>query len=164
MSLTPFERMCKGLDFPMVIVTAFDGRERSGCLVGFHTQCSIDPHRWLVCLSKTNHTFGVAEKAHELVVHILRSDQHGLAELFGGATADTIGIEEKFARSEWRESSAGTPIIAGCDWFAGRIISRTDTGDHVAHVIEIEAFGIEHEPAPQLGFQAVIGMEPGHDP
>jgi flavin reductase (DIM6/NTAB) family NADH-FMN oxidoreductase RutF len=164
MSPTPLERLSKGLDFPMVVVTAFDGGERSGCLVGFHTQCSIDPQRWLVCLSKKNHTFGVAAKARELVVHVLRDDQRGLAELFGGETADAIGVEQKFARCIWRESSGGTPILEGCDWFAGRIISRTDAGDHVAHVIEIDAYGIGHAPAPQLGFQAVTGMTPGHDP
>lgn len=164
MSQTPLERLLGGLDFPMVVVTAFDGSERSGCLVGFHTGCSIDPHRWLVCLSKTNHTLGIAANATELVMHLLRDDQHELAELFGGETADTIGIEEKFARCIWRESSGGTPIIEGCDWLAGRIVSRTDTGDHVAHVIEIDAFGMGHAPAPQLGFQAVTGMTPGHEP
>jgi len=33
-------------DYPMYIVTAVaaDSGERSGCLVGFTTQCSINPH------------------------------------------------------------------------------------------------------------------------
>ena len=39
------------LDYPMFIVTCADERERAGCLVGFATQCSIDPPRFLVCLS-----------------------------------------------------------------------------------------------------------------
>ena len=48
------------LDFSMLVVTAFDGRERAGCLVGFSTQCSIDPPRYLVCISTANHTARVA--------------------------------------------------------------------------------------------------------
>ena len=84
MSADAFTRTCESLDFPMTVVTAFDGREHSGCLVGFHTQCSIEPRRWLVCISKANHTCGVAERAEWLAVHLLRDDQHALAQFFGG--------------------------------------------------------------------------------
>jgi flavin reductase (DIM6/NTAB) family NADH-FMN oxidoreductase RutF len=164
MSVHDFERLCARLDNPMAIVTAYDGRERSGCLVGFHTQCSIDPPRYIVCLSKTNHTIGIALNAARLVVHILHKDQHDLAELFGGTTADAIGAEEKFARCAWKPDGDGTPIIAGCDWFAGTVRERTDLGDHVAHIIDVTACAIVHEPGPQLGFQAVSGMKPGHPP
>ena len=56
----PFQEMVAGLDIPMFVVTAASGGERSGCLVGFSTQTSIDPPRFLVCISRANHTFGVA--------------------------------------------------------------------------------------------------------
>ena len=49
------------LDYPMIIVTATSrSGERSGCLVGFHTQCSIHPPRWAVYLSIENHTYAIA--------------------------------------------------------------------------------------------------------
>lgn len=35
------------LDYPMLIVTTRSGGELDGCLVGFSTQCSIDPARFL---------------------------------------------------------------------------------------------------------------------
>ena len=36
------------LDYPMYVVTAAGaGAEWDGCLVGFATQCSIDPARWV---------------------------------------------------------------------------------------------------------------------
>jgi NADH-quinone oxidoreductase subunit J len=59
-----FDDVMGVLDRSMIIVTTCgaDG-ERSGCLVGFSTQCSIDPGRFLVCLSRTNHTFAVAQEA-----------------------------------------------------------------------------------------------------
>jgi flavin reductase (DIM6/NTAB) family NADH-FMN oxidoreductase RutF len=164
MSVHDFEHLAARLDAPMTIVTAYDGHERSGCLVGFHTQCSIDPPRYLVCLSKTNHTFGIALNATRLVVHILHDDQRDLADLFGGTTADTIGAEAKFARCAWQPDAGGAPIIAGCDWFAGTIRERRDLGDHVAHIIDVSACVIVHKPARQLGFQSVSGMKPGHAP
>jgi flavin reductase (DIM6/NTAB) family NADH-FMN oxidoreductase RutF len=164
MTADPFTRTCESLNFPMTIVTAFDGHERSGCLLGFHTQCSIHPRRWLVCVSKTNHTFGVAERAEWLVVHLLRDDQHALAEFFGGVTADDILPHEKFDLWSWRPGPGGTPILAGCDWLAGRILERFETGDHVAHVLEIAEVGQEHPPAPQLGSMDVRDIIAGHAP
>ena len=37
-----------GLDYPMYVVTTRVGDDRAGCLVGFTTQTSIDPQRFLV--------------------------------------------------------------------------------------------------------------------
>ena len=34
------------LDGPMVIVTTAAGDARSGCLVGFHAQCGMEPPRY----------------------------------------------------------------------------------------------------------------------
>ena len=43
-----FNDLVGGLDYPMFIATARSERgERAGCLVGFATQCSIDPSRFL---------------------------------------------------------------------------------------------------------------------
>ena len=55
-----FHQLVSRLDYPMAIVTAADGEERSGCLVGFHTQCSIEPARFLICISRRNHTYSIA--------------------------------------------------------------------------------------------------------
>lgn len=159
-----FTRNCLSLDFPMAVVTAFDGRERSGCLVGFHTQCSIEPRRWLVCISKPNHTSGIAAGAEWLVVHFLRADQHGLAQFFGGVTEDAIAPHDKFEYCDWRPGPGGTPILTGCDWLAGRIVQRVDGGDHVAHVIDVIESAQEHAPARQLGAMSVRDIQAGHDP
>jgi flavin reductase (DIM6/NTAB) family NADH-FMN oxidoreductase RutF len=162
MSTDPFASLCESLDFPMAVVTAYDGREHSGCLVGFHTQCSIDPRRWLVCISKANHTCGVASGADWLAVHLLRDDQHGLAQFFGGVTGDAIAPHEKLEYCTWRPGPGGTPILAGCDWVAGRVLERVDAGDHIAYLLEITENGEEHAPAPQLGSMAVRDIRPGH--
>jgi flavin reductase (DIM6/NTAB) family NADH-FMN oxidoreductase RutF len=155
-------RLCRSLDFPMAIVTAFDGSERSGCLMGFHTQCSIDPPHWLACISKVNHTYGVAQRTEWLVVHLLRDDQHALAELFGAVTGDAIAPHEKFECCAWKPGPGGTPILEGCDWIAGHVLERVDGGDHTMFLIEVTDHGEEHAPAPQLGSRAVRDIHPGH--
>jgi flavin reductase (DIM6/NTAB) family NADH-FMN oxidoreductase RutF len=154
-----FDAVVGTLDAPMVIVTASDGRERSGCLVGFSMQCSITPCRWLVCISKENHTLGVAAQAATLAIHPLRADQLGLARLFGSLTDDAV---DKFERCGWHDGPGGAPILNGCDWIAGAILERIDLGDHVGHLVEIAHVGHDHPAGPQLGFQAVRGMPPGH--
>ena len=83
-----FNALVSELDYPMFVVTAAAGGERAGCLVGFATQCSIDPPRFLVCLSKQNRTYRVARDAELLAVHFLPADAEDLAELFGGETGD----------------------------------------------------------------------------
>jgi flavin reductase (DIM6/NTAB) family NADH-FMN oxidoreductase RutF len=76
-----FDDVSEVLDYPMFIVTtAYDGHA-AGCLVGFATQTSIDPPRFLVGLSDMNRTHRVALKAPRLVVHVLdaQSTMHDAA-------------------------------------------------------------------------------------
>jgi flavin reductase (DIM6/NTAB) family NADH-FMN oxidoreductase RutF len=147
----------------MVVVTALaaDGT-RSGCLVGFSTQCSIHPPRVLVCISKANHTLPVATAAPVIAVHWLGDDDRGLAELFGGETGDEL---DKFERCSWRPGPGAIPILDGVKgWVAGPVVGRYDVGDHVAFVVAPEAGSDEDPAADQLGFQAVKDIDPGHDP
>jgi flavin reductase (DIM6/NTAB) family NADH-FMN oxidoreductase RutF len=159
-----FARICAEQDFPMAVVTAYDGHERSGCLVGFHTQCSIAPRRWLACISTSNHTYRIARGAQRLVVHLLRDDQHDLALLFGGETGDALAPATKFERCAWHPAADGTPLIDGCDWIAGAILERFDLGDHAGYLLAIDAAGHDHPAGRQLGFQTTHDIRPGHPP
>jgi flavin reductase (DIM6/NTAB) family NADH-FMN oxidoreductase RutF len=145
----------------MFIVTALgrDG-ERSGCLIGFATQCSIKPPRFLACISKQNRTFDVVGKADLVVVHFLGRAQRALAELFGGETGDEV---DKFSLCSWRPGPGGTPVLDGVPgWLAGRVLARHDLGDHTGLWLEpIEAQ--DAGGALDLGFQDVKDMEPGHE-
>ncbi len=66
-----FERLVSLLDYPMFVVTTRVGDESAGCLVGFTSQVSIRPPRFMVGLSKRNHTYRVAEGAKHLAVHLV---------------------------------------------------------------------------------------------
>src|SRR5436305_291725 len=71
----------------MLIVTAAAGGDRGGCLVGFAAQCSIDPLRFMVWISKKNHTFGVPARPSVLRPHFHDAASRGLAAVLA-ATGD----------------------------------------------------------------------------
>jgi flavin reductase (DIM6/NTAB) family NADH-FMN oxidoreductase RutF len=154
-----FSELAGSLDYPMLVVTTAASDQRAGCLVGFSTQCSIDPARFLVCLSDKNHTFRVAEWATALAVHVLAADAIDLARLFGTQTGDQV---DKFARCRWHEGPRGLPLLDDCDrWFAGEIIERWVLGDHAGYVLEPFA-AHDRGPASLLAFSQVKDLEPGH--
>lgn len=156
-----FNELMGDLDFAMAIVTAWDGTEPSGCLMGFSGQLSIHPPRFLACVSKKNHTYGVAARAGVLTVHYPSSDQVALAELFGGETGDET---DKFAEVAWHQTPDGGVVLDDVGrWFTGRVSEIVDLGDHVGFVLE----PLSGEAAPwpgQLGFQQLRDVEPGHAP
>jgi flavin reductase (DIM6/NTAB) family NADH-FMN oxidoreductase RutF len=155
-----FDDLVGGLDYPMFIATTRAEGELAGCLVGFATQCSIDPPRFLICLSDKNRTCRVARAADALAVHFVPSSAERLAELFGGETGDEV---DKFAECEWREGPRGLPILEECDnWFAGAILTRHDLGDHVGFLLDpIEAHS--GTPFEEFTFHRARRIEPGHE-
>ena len=149
-----------GLDYPMMVVTAATPHERSGCLVGFGTQCSIHPPRFAVWISRKNHTLPVARASGVLAVHFLSVDDRPLAELFGSETGDQV---DKFAGCRWHEGPSGVPVLDDCArWFTGEVVDQMVTDDHVGFVLA----PLEAHSGPwsgQLGFQSVRALDPGHE-
>ena len=153
-----FQDVAGHLDYPMVIVTAaVDGRS-AGCLVGFHTQVSLDPPRYLVCISRANRTFELAARSAHLAVHFLDRSDRALSELFGEQTGDRV---DKFAACSWR-SCHGVPVLDGPRaWFVGRVLDRVPLGDHTGHLLE-PVEGRVHGDLDLLTFQQVRDLQPGH--
>jgi flavin reductase (DIM6/NTAB) family NADH-FMN oxidoreductase RutF len=148
------------LDYPMFIVTVAAEGEVAGCLVGFATQCSIDPPRFLVCISERNRTFRVARRAELAVVHLVPARASGLAELFGSQTGDHVN---KFNRCDWTPGPGGTPILDECrNWFAARILERIPAGDHWAFLLDPFDAGSDTDERP-FTFHRAKRLEPGHE-
>jgi flavin reductase (DIM6/NTAB) family NADH-FMN oxidoreductase RutF len=155
-----FQRLVAQLDYPMFIATVAAGDERAGCLIGFATQCSIHPARFLAGISDKNRTFRVARGAGSMAIHLVPESAAGLAELFGGETGDEV---DKFERSAWRPGPDGVPLLDDCpNRFVGRILERIDFGDHMGMVLE-PFFAEEDEQSGQLGFHRAKRIEPGHE-
>ena len=149
------------LDYPMLGVTAASGGRRGACLVGFSTQCSIAPARFLVCLSKRNATYRIAQDAAVLGVHFLTRDDRALSELLGERTGDDL---DKLQHVAWEPGPEGVPVLdAGAGSYVGKVLDRQDLGDHVGFLLEPIEVRSRAVTAPQLGFQDVKDMEPGHE-
>jgi len=122
--------LMSALDAPLVVVTAAEGQERAGCLVGFHCQSSIEPARYAVWLSKANHTYRVALRSAYLAVHFLTASDLWMAERFGTLTGDRT---DKFAGLPVRAGPGQVPVLEQCPhWLAARRGTLLDEGgDHV---------------------------------
>jgi flavin reductase (DIM6/NTAB) family NADH-FMN oxidoreductase RutF len=125
-----FDELIHRLDGSLVVVTAAAGDQRAGCVVGFHTQCSIEPARYALWLSKANLTYRVALFATHVGVHFLTGEDRPLFELFGGTSGDRT---EKFDLCDWAPGPGGTPLLTACPTrVVLEIESRWDDGsDHV---------------------------------
>ena len=129
-----FNALVGNLEYPMFIVTARAGDEPLGCLIGFATQTSIHPPRFLVCLSHANHTYRKGRDAELLGVHCVPASGERIAELFGGETGDEV---DKFARIRWRDGPDGVPLLDECpNRFVGRVLWHGDAGDHDVFLLE----------------------------
>ncbi|TVT53775.1 flavin reductase [Amycolatopsis rhizosphaerae] len=155
-----FNTLAGSLDYPMFVVTATGDAGPAGCLVGFATQCSIAPPRFMVWLSKNNRTYRIARDAPVLAVHVLDRDAAALAELFGGRTGHDT---DKFAQCSWRPGPAGVPMLDEvAALFVGHVLERYDTGDHVGFLLRPTSVQLGHRGDGLLTFQDVRDLEPGH--
>jgi flavin reductase (DIM6/NTAB) family NADH-FMN oxidoreductase RutF len=161
METEAFNALVGDLEYPMFIVTARAGEERLGCLIGFATQISIHPPRFLVGLSHKNRTFRRGRDATALGVHLVPADRDDLAQLFGGETQDEV---DKFARCAWHDGPEGVPLLDGCgNRFVGRVLWRADAGDHDAYLLE--PIAVEHDDSDEeFTFHRAKVIDPGHAP
>jgi flavin reductase (DIM6/NTAB) family NADH-FMN oxidoreductase RutF len=156
-----FQRLMAQLDYSLFIVTTASDGDRAGCLVGFASQVSIHPPRFLVGLSVKNRTYRVATAADVLIVHFVPEQAADVAELFGGETGDEI---DKFARWGSRPGPAHAPVLDGLvNWFAGRVLDRIPFGDHCGFLLE-PIDGETHASDAPLTFRRAKWIEPGHEP
>ncbi|HEX3336283.1 MAG TPA: flavin reductase family protein [Jatrophihabitans sp.] len=156
-----FETLVSEFDYPMFVVTTRGGATMAGCLVGFATQVSIRPRRFLVGLSDKNHTFRIASLGERLTVHVLERTEIDLARLFGERTGDDV---DKFAHCDWEAGPGEVAVLRrAAGWFSGPILDRIRLGDHVAHLIAPDSGENRRPGASLLSFDDVQDFEPGHE-
>ena len=159
-STDDFDALVSRLDPAMVVVTTAQGGERSGCLVGFHTQSSIEPRRYSLWLSRANHTYRVALLASHLAVHALTEDDRDVADHFGSLTGDDV---DKFAGLAWTPGPGGVPLLDRCPhrMVVRRVTLVDDGSDHVCFVTEPVA-AESGGPFRPLRLHGAADIDPGH--
>jgi flavin reductase (DIM6/NTAB) family NADH-FMN oxidoreductase RutF len=156
-----FEKLVALLNYPMFVVTTEANDISAGCLVGFASQTSVQPPRFLVGLSKQNHTFRVAAGATHLAVHVFDREHLDVVELFGSQTGDKIN---KFDRCSWHRGPAQMPILDdAAAWFVGKVLDRFSLGDHVGHLLEPVDGNPPHALEHWVSFGDVHHLQPGHE-
>ena len=143
-----------------VVTTQADGHP-AGCLVGFATQTSMSPPRFLVGLSRNNHTCRAAARSQHLAVLVLARRHIGLTHLFGGQTGDRVN---KFDHCSWRTGPEGVPILDDAvAWFVGKTLKRIDLGDHIGYLLEPVTGAAAERSDDLVSFSDVADLEPGHE-
>jgi flavin reductase (DIM6/NTAB) family NADH-FMN oxidoreductase RutF len=159
-SADPVGELIACADPPLYVVTTANGGERAGCLVGFASQVSIHPPRFLVAVSVRNRTWDVVRSATHLAVHVFGREQMGVIDLFGGETGDDV---DKFTRCAWSDGPGGVPLLDGARvWLVGCILERHDFGDHVGHLLEPIAGGGGADGGTTVRLGDAHGLHPGH--
>lgn len=159
-SSAEFSDFVADLDYPLFVVTTQHAGERSGCLVGFASQVSIDPPRMLVCISDKNHTHALAQHAEVVAVHVLSPGQHELAELFGEETGDRT---DKFAHCSWHPGPGEVPVLDdAARHMVGRVLERVPFGDHLGLLLAPVEVGV-HDAPVAFTLRDAADIEPGHD-
>jgi len=148
------------IDYAYFVVTVkAPDAEMSGCLAGFVTRCSIDPPNFLVCISKVNHTLGVAVRASGMGLHLLGEDQVDVARLFGEETGDLV---DKFASVDWRLGATGAPLLVeAAVSMEGQILGHFSVGDHEAFLMRAASSVAAGRPG-LLTFRNTPRLKPGH--
>jgi flavin reductase (DIM6/NTAB) family NADH-FMN oxidoreductase RutF len=154
--------LVRSVNSPLVVVTASANSQTAGCVVGFHTQCSIEPVRYAVWLSKANHTYRVAMFATHVAVHFLDRADHALAARFGGTSGDDV---DKFSGVDWSPGPGGAPLLGGCP---NRLVMRRtsvwdDGSDHVCFVGEPVQVEIGRPDLVVMRVGDADDIEAGHD-
>ncbi|MBV9524161.1 MAG: flavin reductase family protein [Alphaproteobacteria bacterium] len=128
-----------------IVATRAPGGEPRGFTANSFTSVSLDPPLILICIAKAAASFPIFSAASHFAISVLAERQEAISSLFASKAAD------KFARTPWREGSAGSPIITGAAaWFDCRRHQLVDAGDHVILIGEVLAF--DSTPAPPLGY------------
>jgi flavin reductase (DIM6/NTAB) family NADH-FMN oxidoreductase RutF len=158
-----FDDFVNSMDYPIFIVTTQSpvSGERAGCVVGFASQTSITPRRFLIGISRKNFTYQIACNATHLAVHLLPRSRLKIVRLFGEYTGDDI---DKFSQCQWQDGPAAVPILAASPaWFVGAITERLDLGDHVGFLLEPIAGSVNDQLADWTSFADVRDLTAGHE-
>lgn len=133
----------------MTGVTVVTAQDATGTPLGFtansFSSVSLDPPLVLVCLAKTSSNYDTLIAAKGFAVNVLSEAQIDVSNTFARP------VEDRFAKIDWANGPAGSPVIAGVSaWFDCTMHQTVDAGDHVILIGRVEAF--DSTPQPGLGY------------
>lgn len=116
----------------VAVVTAEAGDGPVAMTVSSLSSVAIDPPTLVFSASPLSSATPTIRTAETVVVHLLASDQVGLARLASTSGADRFGDDV-----DWERLPTGEPYYPGAtEWLRGRIVSRLDINGSTLVVVE----------------------------
>ncbi|MEX0340030.1 MAG: flavin reductase family protein [Arenibacterium sp.] len=108
----------------VTVVTAMTETGPLAMTANSFVSVSLEPPVMLWCPAKSSQRHDVFTRTSTFMVHVMASDQQGLASHFARTGHD-------FSITDWQESDAGLPVLPGClARFQCGLRAVHDGGDH----------------------------------
>ncbi|MFM7736746.1 MAG: flavin reductase family protein [Alphaproteobacteria bacterium] len=144
-----FRRVMGHFATGVTVVTTLDADGRpAGLTANAVSSVSLDPPLVLVCIDKKAETAACFTASGVFTVNILSDAQEGLSRRFAKSSPD------KFTGVGFTTGTNGAPVLDGAiARIECRIRQSVDAGDHLVHIGQVEAIGVEGELDPLLYFR-----------
>ena len=134
------------------VVTAMEGDEPIGMVVGSFTSVSLDPPLVAFLADRSSSTFPRIREATSFCVNVLAADQESLCRAFATRGAD------RFSRTSWRPAPSGAPILENVvAWIDCVPDVIHEAGDHYIYIGRVTDLAVENPTLPLLFFQGGYG-------
>ena len=136
----------------VTVVTAFDGDEPVGMVVGTFTSVSLDPPLVAFMPTRGSGTYARLARAESYCINVLAHDQLEVCRTMA------VPSDDKFARVSWQHSEHGAPSL---DEAVAQIHctpeSQIEAGDHYIVLCRVQALEVKRAVTPLLFFQGGYG-------
>jgi flavin reductase (DIM6/NTAB) family NADH-FMN oxidoreductase RutF len=136
----------------VTVVTAFDGDEPIGMVVGTFSSVSLDPPLVAFMPATGSGTYARLARASSYCINVLAHDQQDLCR-----TMATPG-DDKFAGVAWHRSPIGAPVLDGAVAQVHCTPEREiEAGDHYIVLCRVRGLEVARPVTPLLFFQGGYG-------
>ncbi len=136
----------------VTVVTAFDGDQPVGMVVGTFTSVSLDPPLVAFMPTRGSGTYARLARAESYCINVLAHDQLEVCRTMA------VPSDDKFARVAWQHSEHGAPSL---DEAVAQIHctpeSQIEAGDHYIVLCRVQALEVKRAVTPLLFFQGGYG-------
>lgn len=136
----------------VTVVTAFDGEEPVGMVVGTFTSVSLDPPLVAFMPTRGSGTYARLARADAFCINVLAHDQLEVCRTMA------VPSDDKFARVAWQSGTYGAPTL---DDAVAQIHctpeSQIEAGDHHIVLCRVQALEVNRAVTPLLFFQGGYG-------
>jgi len=136
----------------VTVVTAFDGDQPVGMVVGTFTSVSLDPPLVAFMPTRGSGTYARLARAESYCINVLAHDQLEVCRMMA------VPSDDKFAGVAWQHSEHGAPSL---DEAVAQIHctpeSQIEAGDHYIVLCRVQALEVKRAVTPLLFFQGGYG-------